>query len=272
MDKNRKIYYSSISDLRSVSGIKSNQKVSKKAYLLEFLKYVAVFVAVPIFLSGIYYLKNIYVGSFDVSDFIANLSKDKIDMPVFFDEAQGKIIADSGAVLGESDSQNTAVASSENFKAKQINIGGESAVAEISGGAIADNSVLEIYDIKSESFIDKKSQSLSGTIQNEENSEVKLLVSWKTNKLALSQLTYSKSDGGDPKSIKEQGYGFNHTAVIPELEPRTSYTYSIKTRDQAGNEKISDYFGIYTPSIPTSVFNLITNAMDDVFGWAVSKN
>jgi hypothetical protein len=146
------------------------------------------------------------------------------------------------------------VLASENFTARQISLGGDVMLLA------NDNAVpFEITDIKSESFIASKKD------------EVKLVLSWKTNQMAISEVSYSKNNGQSAKTVKESSYGFTHNAVISELEQRTSYVYSIKARDRFGNAVESNYFGIFTTSKPVSVFDLISKAMGDVFGWAVKK-
>jgi len=258
------------SDLRA-DGEHSENKPIKKASKKSYLKYLSVFVLIPIIVGGFYSLKNLPPNAPDIPEIINEL-KDKIEMPVIFNETSGKIITnyeEQGLVLGVGDSQAAEVplASSENFKMKQMIIGEESLISDVNDDGLN----LEISEIKSENFINNKNSSSSGVSQGNENQEVNLVISWRTNKLSMSQLTYSKSGGQNPKTIKEQGYGFNHTAIVSGLEPKTSYVYSIKCADRWGNEKASDNFGIYTPSTPTSVFTLISNAMSDVFGWAIKK-
>jgi hypothetical protein len=69
----------------------------------------------------------------------------------------------------------------------------------------------------------------------------------------------------------ESSYGFNHSVVLSGLDPGTSYVYQIKSTDQWGNIQKSKKFGIYTASNPLSVFDLISNAIGETFGWAIKK-
>jgi hypothetical protein len=160
----------------------------------------------------------------------------------------------SGMVLAGEANGSGIILASENFRVSNVNIGGDTVILEN-----GENLPLEIYDVKSESFIANKKD------------EVKLVVSWKTNKMAISELTYSKNNGQDEKTTKENSYGFNHSTVLAELDPRTSYVYQIKCRDRWANENDSSFFGIYTASKPVSVFDLISNALNEVFGWALKK-
>ena len=59
--------------------------------------------------------------------------------------------------------------------------------------------------------------------------------------------------------------------MLSGLDSGTSYVYQIKSIDQWGNSQKSKYFGIYTASKPVSVFDLISNALGETFGWAIKK-
>ncbi|OGI28931.1 MAG: hypothetical protein A2288_02365 [Candidatus Moranbacteria bacterium RIFOXYA12_FULL_44_15] len=164
-----------------------------------------------------------------------------------------------GEVRGEEDVNSAAekksgiFSASENFKISQISFGG---VALAMGDD--HNLPLEISETRSESFVTGKS------------GKAKLIVSWKTNKLASSELAYSKNNGQNFKTIGESSYGFTHNAIISDLDPGTSYVYSIKCKDHWGVEIVSDSFGAYTVSKPASVFDLISRALNEIFGWALS--
>lgn len=242
---------------------KQEIKIEKKKMFFNFLVYFFVFASVPVILSFVYFIKNNEALDFNFSE------KFSFEAASLFGESQGKIINENdGIVLGEDTSGEveTALASSENFIIKRMSLGSDLASLDVGN----EEQDLIIFDMKSESFLDKKNN-LSGSVKSEEDSVVKLLISWKTNKMAVSELAYSKNGDSNQKIIKEQSYGFNHSAIVSNLDPKTSYVYSIKSRDRWGNEKNSEFFGVYTPSSPTSVFSLITKAMSDVFGWAVKR-
>ena len=183
----------------------------------------------------------------------------------FFDSVdENKIINENeifGTVLAEEDSNLPAleknsgiVLASENYKARELSVGGATIIL-----ASAENLPLEISDVRAESFVSGKKD------------EVKVVVSWRTNKPAISEISYSKNNGQNLKNVPEDSYGFAHSIVMAGLEGRTSYVYSVEARDKWGSENNSDYFGIYTASKPVSVFDMIAKAFGDVFGWAVNK-
>lgn len=145
------------------------------------------------------------------------------------------------------------VLASENYKAKQVRFGGSVAVLS------DENLPLKITDMKGETFLDKKQK------------EAELVISWRTNKLAISEIEYYQNNGQNPKKENEKSFGFNHGIIISGLEPATAYVYSIKSRDRWGNETNSDYYAVYTGSKMVSVFELIVKALEETFGWAVKK-
>jgi len=167
-------------------------------------------------------------------------------------------------VLGEEDEEAVAtnleekevLLASENFRAKQVTFGGD---ALLPLGEEA-NPELKITEVYSELL----------TTKNQE--EIKLLVSWKTNKPARSEVEYSK--GGNEEGgqvIQEDKFSYSHSAVLPSLDPASAYTYKIKAVDQWGNEAVSDRFAFYTGAPNISLLDLLFGAFKDVFGWAMKK-
>lgn len=145
---------------------------------------------------------------------------------------------------------------SENFRVGDISIGGEAEflLSEDSPGP------LEVNSIRGEAFTEKNKQ------------EVKLVVSWRTSKLAKSTVFYSKGLGQAKKSVEEDDYSLNHSVIIPGLDQASTYIYEITSIDRFGNEVTSESHAVYTGSRSVSLFDLIANAVGEVFGWAVKKN
>ncbi len=208
-------------------------------------------------------LPLLFIGTYIFKDFIKNSSQ-KFNVLKIYSQNKNitsRIINENnpvGRVAGVS-TQNKSqtkkiILASKNYKAVNVNVGGNILVLQNQ-----ENIPLKISNIRSESFVANK------------KNEVKLVISWRTNKLAISKLSYSKSGGQNPKVVAENSYGFIHSVILSGLAPRTSYIYQIKCQDHWANEISSSHFGIYTASSPVSVFDLISNAMGDVFGWAFKK-
>ncbi len=145
---------------------------------------------------------------------------------------------------------------SENFRVGDVAIGGEAEflLTEDSPEPIA------IDSIRGESFTEKNKQ------------EVKLVLSWRTNKLAKSEVEYSKGIGQTKKTAAEDEYGLNHSMVIGGLDQASTYVYSVSATDRFGNKITSESHAVYTGSKTVSLFDLIAGAIGEVFGWAVKKN
>lgn len=159
------------------------------------------------------------------------------------------VVTDQIPLFGDANYQ------SENFRVGDISIGGE---AEF---LLSEDSPepLEVSSIRGEAFTEKNKQ------------EVKLVVSWRTNKLAKSTISYSKGVGQAKKSIAEEDYSLNHSMIIPGLDQASTYVYDITSADRYGNEITSESHAVYTGSRTVSLFDLIANAVGEVFGWAVKK-
>ena len=198
---------------------------------------------------------NIFSNLYDY----LNIREMKIDADL--NEDRFLSVDENGIVRGEETSADEQeaqkrgiVLASENYKAREVSVGGDVILANSE-----ENQPLEISDVKSETFVTKKGD------------ESKIMITWKTNKLAISKLEYSKGAGQLAKSIDEQSYAFNHAAVLSQLEPKTSYVFSITGKDRWNNEQKTNYFGIYTASKPVSVFDMISKALGDTFGWINRK-
>ena len=161
-----------------------------------------------------------------------------------------------GQVLGEEGiSATTNFFKSDNFVSPQVSFGGDAVVYPSGSEQIA----LEISEVKSEL--------LTGKDKNVKQ----LLVNWKTNKPALSAVEYMRTGSPSPKKIEEDNYGFDHSALLPNLESSSTYNFTIITKDKWSNEQASDKYAFYSGAPDISFLDLIMGAFKDVFGWAVKK-
>lgn len=175
------------------------------------------------------------------------------------EEAQQDLLTLSDSqpqVLAETDVNSPGLLASENFRVGQIVLGGDVGVL-VQGDEFSE---LGISDIRGE------------TLGSKDQNEGRALITWKTTKPALSTVKYGKNAGGSSEAtFSEDGYGLTHSAVLDRLDLASTYLYTISVRDRYGNELSSDAYAIYTGSKVVSLFELITSALQDVFGWAVKK-
>lgn len=143
---------------------------------------------------------------------------------------------------------------SENYKIKQINIDG--GVVFVSSAA--EHTPLEIFEVRSESIVSKKDDSF------------KLIISWKTNHPAMSELHISSSTLQNAEIIKEDNYNVDHSVILSNLMPSTRYVYQVKATDKWGKEAFSKKFGTVTNSGDAkSVFQIIAEEFNKIFGWII---
>lgn len=147
------------------------------------------------------------------------------------------------------------VLSSENYQVGQIVLGGD--VGLLSQGD--ELTELSISDIRGE------------TLGSKNQNEGRALITWKTSKAANSTLRFGKSAGASEKTIEEDGFGMTHSAVLSNLDLASTYLYTVSASDRYGNEVTSDSHAVYTGTKVVSLFELIVNALQNVFGWAVKK-
>jgi hypothetical protein len=224
----------------SVGSVKDEKKtIARKMFFA--LNYSTIFLGVAVFIisiiSGSIYLQF-------------------LNRPLDLENNYGsEILEQEGFVKGEQtqDISGTNVAfASENYQASEINIGGDVLIADNE-----ENNPMKIFDLDSESYSTKN------------NGDFRLLVKWKTNKLAKSEVDYAKQNSQDKTTLTEEGYGYNHMAILSKLEFSNAYIYKIKSTDKWGNVIESDDFGFYTGSKEVSVFEMISEAVGEVFGWAI---
>ena len=166
---------------------------------------------------------------------------------------------EKSAVLGEGDISTTeenSAASSENFKAAQINLN------DGIGSSTTDfeeSPLLVVSDIKSELY----------SIKDGDKNEVKAIINCKTGKKAFVEIEYFKSGEKTGKTIKNLYPGFSHTLMISALDIDSVYKYSISAVDIFGNKAKSEQLVFYTGAPNISLVDTLENAFRKVFGWAL---
>lgn len=259
--------------VRKVEKVEDEEFLKVKKTKSTFFQFMAglssAVIIIPIIFLSIYLVKNTISYRQSQEEKIAAINSSPQGIILNENGTATLGSASQGIVKGENTNasddqakQAGIILASENYKASQVSLGEGIVLADAE-----ESQPLEISDINSESFIVSKNNGPSGN----SSEEVKLLVSWKTNKLAMSELDYSKNNGQNPQVIKEQSFGFNHSVVLTQIDPGTSYIYQIKGNDHWGNEVDSDFYGIFTTSKPVSVFDLISQEINDIFGWAIKK-
>lgn len=161
-----------------------------------------------------------------------------------------------GIVLGESDVSLPGSLKSENYTLGQVALGGD--VTLVSSDA-QEFGPLEVSSVRGEAFM------------NKDKKDVNVLITWKTTKLATASVKYGKNGTDVSKTLAEDGYGVNHSIILSGLDQASAYVYTIVAKDRSGNEVSTDSYAVYTGTKSTSLFDLISGAVTDTFGWAMKK-
>jgi hypothetical protein len=168
------------------------------------------------------------------------------------ESAQNVFINDVSGVqpIGDQGNFPNSVSQSEHYGVREITFGGY----EVDMSGEAKNIPLKILNVKGETMVSKDGKNTS------------LLFSWKTNKLATSEVTYAKNDGPIKNTLSEQGPGLSH-ALILNFEPATRYTYFIVAKDRWGNTTTSEKFSAYTAVKSGNIVDLIASQFKQIFSW-----
>jgi hypothetical protein len=171
-------------------------------------------------------------------------------------KAAGTDIEQSGDVLVQTDAQNSGVLKSENYVLQQVSVGGD---VSITSSSEQEAGPLQISEIRGESFIEKGKK------------DVSMLITWKTTKLTAATIQYGKNGTDAIKTFTGDGFAANHSVVLSGLDQSTTYIYTITAKDRSGNKITSDSYAVYTGAKNASLFDLISGAVTDTFGWAMQK-
>lgn len=164
-------------------------------------------------------------------------------------------------ILGESEvKKQEALTSSENFNAFQFNINGGAGVSD-SLVDFENSGLLAVSNVRSELY----------SIKDGEKDEVKAIVGCQTNKKTIIEVEYLKSGEKNAKIMKDDYFSLSHLVIVPALEPDSVYRYIVKAQDPIGNSVSSDQFVFYTGAPNISLMDVLSNATQKVFGWAMNK-
>lgn len=213
----------------------------------------AIRVAVEIFIIFIFLIFGISFAE-NFSDRYQEVNNDSIKPGISYSRPNSL----KTVVLGdevETNETKEPVLKSENYQIKQVTFGGDVTIPLDD----AQNRELEIEDVTSE------------LLTTTDQEDVKLIISWKTNKAATSTVDYGKDLNSFKEGVEEVGYGFSHSAVLSDLDYSEAYSYRIKVRDRWDNEFDSKEFAFYTGAPKVSLVDLLFGAFSDVFSWAIKE-
>lgn len=110
----------------------------------------------------------------------------------------------------------------------------------------------------------------SSIIGTGDNSKAQLVVSWRTDEPATSQVEYGVGVGGEDyqsTTVEDQALVVEHTLIISELEPSSTYHLRPLSRDQVGNQAQGEDNVVITGQRRESVFDIIINNLKKTFSF-----
>jgi|GEM_PF-920678 len=124
----------------------------------------------------------------------------------------------------------------------------------------ADTQSPEISQVKTESSL------ISG-----KEEKVQSIIFWKTSEASTSQVKFEEgvviSDTFSQESREDNNLTTNHIIVLTNLKPGTVYHFKVVSKDESGNETVSENFTLLTPQKSQSIIQLIISNFEQTFGW-----
>lgn len=135
-----------------------------------------------------------------------------------------------------------------NIPQSAVSTTGEGGAALINNGNIQQKNSLEILSVQNENYL-------------QPGNKVQTIISWKTNIPATTVLLYREGNSGDKKELDVSDQKqIKHAAVLTTLKVNTAYYFEVKSKDEKGDEVISQEYSLRTPQPKeTTVQQMIDN-------------
>ncbi|MDH4330354.1 MAG: hypothetical protein OEV93_02270 [Candidatus Moranbacteria bacterium] len=134
-------------------------------------------------------------------------------------------------------------------------------VHQISFGnsVVVNNNEIAGVDLKINSIKSEVMESLSGE-------GVNAMITWVTTKSSISELVYSKKDGGGRGSVSEKSYGISHAVFVEGLDEDEDYVFNIKVKSK-NNEIVESGFISFRTELENVFVSTVKNAFRSLFGF-----
>jgi hypothetical protein len=110
----------------------------------------------------------------------------------------------------------------------------------------------------------------TSNVGNISTGKAQVVVSWKTDEPANSQIEYGVGLGGNDYTYKttlDKTYTNSHLVIISNLDPSKPYHLRILTDDMAGNVTKSGDNTVVTGDVSKSALDVIFTTLQNIFGW-----
>ena len=102
------------------------------------------------------------------------------------------------------------------------------------------------------------------------DAKAQIIIIWKTDENATSQVEYGEGVGGTSytsKTVEDGILSNSHLVIISDLNPAKPYHFRILTKDGAGNQSVSTDRAVITGRATESVLDIIVVNLQKTFGW-----
>ena len=160
--------------------------------------------------------------------------------------------------------------------------------AEVSG--LSDSSVYDFYVAGADAYgntaksstlsfstpADRRPPTISEIITETSNvglnkqDKAQIVISWKTDEQSTSYVEYDTGLSGSEykqKSAEDKNLTNSHIVILSDLTPSQPYHLRVSSADKGNNIAKSEDITIIAGDVPKSIFNIITNTFENVFGW-----
>ena len=100
--------------------------------------------------------------------------------------------------------------------------------------------------------------------------KAQIVVSWKTDEPATGYVEYSEGLTGTSykqRSAEDNNLAASHLVIISDLKPNQPYHLRVLSRDKGSNLTESADNSIIAGEVPKSIFNIIIETFENIFGW-----
>ena len=134
-----------------------------------------------------------------------------------------------------SNTQNKNISVNVDIPKSAVSATGESGAMLINNGNMQQSGSLEILSVQNENYL-------------QPGNKVQTIISWKTNIPATTALLYREVNSGSNQELNVSDQKqIKHAAVLTTLKTGTAYYFKVKSKDEKGNEVVSDEYSLRTP-------------------------
>jgi hypothetical protein len=169
-------------------------------------------------------------------------------------ETAAKITTPEGQVLAETEETYQNEFKSDKYRVPQLGFGG--GLTTFYPGLGEPLGPLDISSVQSQ------------VVRTKDKNDLQLAINWRTERPTVCRIDWGKS-GGTTKSVQEEFFAIEHSAVLEKLDSASTYQYTITAKDKLGGEVSSEKYAVYTGAPEVSFFDLLAGAFKSAFSWAV---